>query len=141
MLDQSFSAANFRKIFDLENRAGHYLEGRYFPELEKLSRSLKSCASGFKKLKAKFSNGQFSQQQYNDAKTKLNRSKFGFETRKEELLNQEVERIAQEVSNPGYRFRFRETTLPGGKRGFIADRNDPVTFFCAKQLQSNIRSV
>ena len=36
MLDQSFSADNFRKIFDLENRRGNYLEGKYFPKLKRL---------------------------------------------------------------------------------------------------------
>lgn len=141
MLDQSFSSANFRKIFDLQNRAGHYLEGRYFPELEKLSRQLKSCAGGFKKLKAKLNGFQFSRQQYDDAKAKLNKSRQGFEAKKEELLTQELERIAQEIAKPSFGFRFRKATLRGGKKGYVADPTDPVTFFCIKQLQSNLRSV
>lgn len=34
MLDQSFSAENFRKIFDIENRKGVYLEGEFYADID-----------------------------------------------------------------------------------------------------------
>ena len=51
MLDQSFSFANFRKIFDIENRKGNYLEGEFLPEVKTLSNEIKSCNSALRTLK------------------------------------------------------------------------------------------
>lgn len=51
MLDQSFSVANFQKIFDIENRKGNYLEGKFFPEVEKQSQLVQSCLRDFRLLK------------------------------------------------------------------------------------------
>ncbi len=45
MLDQSFSVENFRKIIDYENRRGIYLEGRFFPEIAKITEEIKECNS------------------------------------------------------------------------------------------------
>ncbi len=43
MLDQSFSAKNFRKIFDYENRKGVYLASKFFPEVHNKSNQIKNC--------------------------------------------------------------------------------------------------
>ena len=43
MLDQSFSAENFRKILDYENRKGLYLEGEYFQDIEIITEEIKKC--------------------------------------------------------------------------------------------------
>ena len=45
MLDQSFSTKNFRKIFDLENRKGNYLEGVFFPGVKAYSQKIQSCVN------------------------------------------------------------------------------------------------
>lgn len=50
MLDQSFSADNFRKIFDLENRKGNYLEGKYFPDLKEISKNTQDYSRKLKKF-------------------------------------------------------------------------------------------
>lgn len=38
MLDQSFSIENFRKILDIENRKGNYLEGEFFTDIADISK-------------------------------------------------------------------------------------------------------
>ena len=43
MLDQSFSTDNFRRILDLENRKGNYLEGKFFPNHKTLTEKIKDC--------------------------------------------------------------------------------------------------
>jgi len=53
MLDQSFSGDNFRKIIDILNRKGTYLEGYYFPEIETISLKIKDCNKEIKELKKK----------------------------------------------------------------------------------------
>jgi len=39
MLDQCFTAESFRKIVDLQNRRGIYLEARFFPQVDAVIRS------------------------------------------------------------------------------------------------------
>ena len=43
MLNQSFSAENFRKIIDFENRKGVFLEGKYFTNLKTITDDIKGC--------------------------------------------------------------------------------------------------
>ena len=45
IINQSFSPENFRTIFDYENRRGVYLEGRFFPEIAKLTDEIKAGVS------------------------------------------------------------------------------------------------
>jgi len=52
MLDQSFSTENLRRIFDLENRTGNYLEGRFFPHIEKITQRIKDKKRDLRKLNA-----------------------------------------------------------------------------------------
>ena len=51
MLNQSFSADNFRKILDLENRKGNYLEGVFFPSLKSFTEEIKDCNRQIKEKK------------------------------------------------------------------------------------------
>ena len=53
LLDQSFSTDNFRKIFDYENRKGQHLEGKFFPEIEKITKNLKNFSLEFRELENK----------------------------------------------------------------------------------------
>lgn len=43
MLDQSFSAENFRRILDKENRKGMYLEKLFFPNICRIVDEIKQC--------------------------------------------------------------------------------------------------
>ena len=42
MLDQMFTAENFRRIYDAENRKGLDLANRYFPSLEPLTLAVRT---------------------------------------------------------------------------------------------------
>lgn len=42
MLDQMFTAENFRRIYDAENRKGFDLANRYFPSLEPLTLAVRA---------------------------------------------------------------------------------------------------
>ena len=53
MLNQLFTAENFRRILDYENRKGVYLEGKFFPEAHDITEELKEYADKIRKLKKK----------------------------------------------------------------------------------------
>ena len=68
MLDQSFSTDNFRKIFDLENRKGNYLEGDFFPELEKLSQKVQANSHALREIRRNRSS--YALEKYQELKSK-----------------------------------------------------------------------
>lgn len=141
MLDQSFSADNFRRIFDLKNREGQYLERRFFPHLMNLTRSLKSIATEFRALKIRRSARQITLEQYDQDKIRLNREKSTIKDEKEAQLNRELEQIAGTLARSDFQFSFTPAILPGRKSGFVASKQDPATYFCMAQLQHNLRSL
>ena len=51
MLNQSFSAENFRKILDLENRKGVFLEGEFFLSLKPITEDIRECNKNIKNKK------------------------------------------------------------------------------------------
>jgi len=51
MADQSFSSDNFRKILDMENRKGVYLEGRFFPNIKSVTEKIKRCKAEIREKK------------------------------------------------------------------------------------------
>ena len=52
MFDQSFSSKKLRRIFDLENRKGNYLDQVFLPEIEAISRQIKSVRARIRKTKS-----------------------------------------------------------------------------------------
>jgi len=51
MLDQMFTAENFRRIYDTENRKGVDLATRFFPTLEPLTHALRDKVKEIRDLR------------------------------------------------------------------------------------------
>ena len=51
MLDQMFTAENFRRIYDAENRKGVDLAARYFPTLEPFTHDVRDKAQEIRDLR------------------------------------------------------------------------------------------
>ncbi|WP_445369275.1 antiviral reverse transcriptase Drt3a [Methylomonas sp. BW4-1] len=134
MLDQSFSVENFRKIFDYENRKGSYLEGRYFPEIEEVTKQLKTCVGKIKKLKVELPN-------YEELKLALNSEKEILKDKKEKLLNIELEKICHIVSRNDFSFNLIKVDTPTGKPIYKIDEFDVYSYFIIKQIQYNIKKL
>lgn len=102
MLDQSFSANNFRKILDIENRKGVYLEGDFFEELVELTNDIKSINSEIKALRKK----GLTQEEYYVEKEILNENKEIIKLQKEEKLEQELESISKTITSKDFRLEL-----------------------------------
>jgi hypothetical protein len=137
MLNQSFTVENFRKIFDYENRKGRYLEGRYFPEIEKITQKLKTCAGEFKSLKNEKPN--LSLNNYENKKQQLNQQKQNFKKQKEELLTQELEKISNEIHKDNFSVKLIQIKTPMEKPVYSIDKSDCCSYFLIKQIQYNIQ--
>lgn len=138
MLDQSFSAANFRQIVDIENRKGIYLEGEYFPDVEEKSKEIQSVKSDLRSLKQE--KAGCSEDEYEAKRTELSSQLESLKKLKEKLLLEELEAISKRINSKGFSFGITEVDVGKPKKAFMAERN-AATFFALKQVQHNIRSL
>lgn len=138
MFDQSFTAENFRKIFDYENRKGIYLEGKFFPEVEKITFELKKCSKEIKSLRKQESS--LSPEDYETKKKALNKTKKELKNQKNTLLTEELEKISATITSDHFRIALHAVSTPSGKTAYAAN-NDPQSYFAVKQIQYNIHKL
>jgi reverse transcriptase-like protein len=136
MLNQAFTAATFRALFDYENRKGVYLEAKFFTEIEKLTQAIKVCMADIRGLKKK--KRTLVPAYYKLKKDMLNEEKLTLKAKKEALLTDELEKIASDIANGNLKVGLRRVTLPKGKIAFATDPSAR-SFFIIKQLQYNMR--
>lgn len=138
LLDQSFSAENFRKIFDLENRKGNFLEGKYFPELKEITFEIKQSVSDIRALRR--SKNNFSKSEYLAKQKALHQKKTDLKEKKEERLTKLLEKVAEEVNQKNFTFGITEQDV-GLNKPVYREEQKPSTFFVLKQLQYNFRKL
>jgi hypothetical protein len=138
MLNQSFTVSNFRKVFDYENRKGYYLEGRFYPEIEKITNQLKDCATQFKELNTK--RDAISPEDYEHEKSKLNAKKDSLKNKKEDLLIKELNNLCDKINNREYQIDFNKFELRG-KDCYRIEKNNIPAYFIVKQIQYTLRKI
>ena len=136
MLDQSFSFANFRKIFDIENRKGNYLEGEFLPEVKTLSNEIKSCNSALRTLK--LDKSQYTDDELEEKKANLLKKIKALKEKKENKIIGELKEVSAAVNSKGFSISIKEVDIGKLKKVFVAERTAP-NFFALKQIQYNIR--
>lgn len=140
MLNQLFTAENFRRIFDYENRKGVYLEGRFFPEAHQIVGKLKKCAIDIRELKKERRSFGPDTPEAKRLNRKIDRREERRKTlkkKKEELLTNELEKVSSEITSGKFNIGLREIKVKG--KTAYACSNNATTYFVLKQLQLNIR--
>ena len=135
MLDQMFTAENFRLIFDSENRKGLDVASRYFPSLEPDTLAVRDKVQEIRNLRAKETTlkaEDFSAQLL-ALKTELSTMKDAKSAAVDDLM----EEISLKVLQSGFKIELTQKIGPKGKPVFTIDA-EPETFFVIKQLQRNI---
>jgi len=129
MLDQSFSAVNFRRILDLANRKGVHVEDKLsMITIRKINEDIRNCNFQIRiKKKA----------QDTTAVKTLYKNKKALRERKETELDIELERISQQIASKSFKIDFKKVDIPGGKTIYTTP-NTPEHFFVLKQIQRNI---
>ncbi len=138
MVSESFSAHNFRQIFDYENRRGLNLEAKFFPEIEEVTRAIKVCMADIRGLKRQ--KRALLPEYYVLKKAILNEEKLILKKKKEELLTKELENISSEIASGNMRVGLQQVAIPGGKIAYAVDKT-PKAYFIIKQLQQNVRKL
>lgn len=139
MLDQSFSADNFQKIFDDENRKGNDLASRFFPKVKDLNNKIRNENIKLRKKKSGLN--------------KLQKAKIREDIREEikrlvekrdvdlkiELENLE-EKVSENTKNGFAINLIRDDTITS-KPVYLTPNEDAVSYFIIKQIQRNIRKL
>lgn len=130
MLDQSFSADNFRKILDWENRKGLYLEGRFFPNLKQITEEIKLCNVEIREKKKDSNRNEIELNELYEKRELLKKNK-------EEQLTNELQEVSKKVVERGFEIDLKKIGIPNDKPIYtIADT--PENYFAMKQIQRNV---
>lgn len=137
MINQSFSAENFEKIFNIENRKGK-INKEFLPS-EYIARicDIKSKRLEIKGLKAKRESEEITKDEYRTKKDLFDDEIKKLQAEKEEILYEQLKVISKKVNNPKFNFVF-EVGERNGKQTYEFG-NDEAQFYAIKQLQYNVR--
>ena len=136
MLDQSFSTDNFRKIFDLENRKGNYLEGDFFPDLQKLSQKVQASSHALREVRRNRSS--YTPEKYQELKSKVKEQLESRRSDWESELVKQLDGVSSEVCNRNFSFGLTELDIGTSKTVFVSDKS-AAAYFALKQMQFNVR--
>lgn len=138
MLDQMFTAENFRRIYDAENRKGLDLASRYFPTLEPLTLAVREKVQDIRDHRANQATmtADVFEATLIDLKKKLADAKAEKSTAVDAMMDE----ISQKVLKPAFKIDLARKDGPNGKPVFCIDA-EPETFFIVKQLQRNINRI
>ena len=135
LLDQMFTAENFRRIFDTENRKGLDVVGRFFPHLEPMTLSVHDKVAEireWRKGKAAVSVADFEA-----GEIKLKSELVELKANKSAAIDTEMEKLSTAVAAPGFKLALIQKIGPKAKPVYCID-GTAETFFVVKQLQRNI---
>ena len=138
MLDQMFTAENFRRIYDAENRKGVDLASLYFPTLDPFTIAVREKVQDirdFRKTEATMTADAF-EAQLLELKAVLAELK----TAKSSAVDALMDGICQKVLKASFKIDLSQKIGPKGKAVFCIDA-EPETFFVIKQLQRNIHRI
>lgn len=137
MLKQTFTADNFRKIFDQENRRGANLEADFFPDVEKVTKKIQKCKEDLRALKGK--RATLPPDEYEKQRSALDENKQQLKTTKEDLLTKELERISSNIAAGNIGMALKSRSIKG-KAAYEVERN-VVSHFALKQVLYNLNRV
>ena len=138
MLDQMFTAENFRRIYDAENRKGVDLATRFFPTLEPMTLAVRDKIKDIRdlrKVEATLTADDFKKQLL-----ALKAELVALKGDKSSAIDALMDDISQKVLKQSFKIGLSQKTGPNGKPVFCIDA-EPKTFFVIKQLQRNIHRI
>ncbi len=133
-----FTAENFRRVFDTENRKGLDLVGLYFPHLDPKTISVRDKISEIRTLRTRQST--FPAETYAAHHAELKTELAALKAEKSAAIELEMENLSVKVAQPHFKLTLEKKIGPLSKPVFCID-GSPETFFVIKQLQRNIHRI
>lgn len=136
MLNQSFSAENFRKILNIENRKGIYLEGEFYTDIADVNVRIKETNNDIKILRSK----GLPKEEFIKKKEELNTIKEKLKEKREGLLFEKLNVISAYVTSPDFKLQIEVDTAISTKAVYKTTRILE-NILTLKQLQYNFRKL
>lgn len=137
MIDQSFSAENFEKIFNIENRKGNINKDTLPAEYITLLVRIKEIRENINELRDKYRREEISKDDFLKERDAQNDKIKKLQSEKETILYENLKKISEEVNSSKFRFDFNVGDHKGKPTYEIG--NNVAQFYAIKQLQYNIR--
>ncbi|MCQ9616544.1 hypothetical protein L1889_07345 [Paenalcaligenes niemegkensis] len=125
MLDQMFTAENFRRIYDAENRKGADLATRYFPTLEPFTLSIRNKVQEIRDLRK--SESTFKASDFEARLLTLKAELTALKVVKSSAVDALMDEISHKVLKPSFKIDLSQKMGPKGKAVFCIDE-EPETF-------------
>lgn len=138
MLDQMFTAENFRRIYDAENRKGLDLANRYFPSLEPLTLAVRAKVQEIRDHRA--ARATMNVDVFESKLLVLQNELAALKADKVAAVDALMDEISHKVLKPTFKIELSKKDGPNGKPVYCIDA-EPETFFVIKQLQRNINRI
>ena len=135
MLDQMFTAENFRRIFDVENRKGLDVAGLYFPHLSPMTHAIRDKVAEIRQWRK--DKPSLPATAFEAGESKLKTELVELKAQKSAAIDVEMEKLSAIVAKNGFKLELTQKTGPKGKPVFCID-GSPETLFVVKLLQRNI---
>ena len=136
MLDQSFSVDNFRKILDIENRKGVYLEGKFYSDIANINSKIKLANEEIRALKKR----GLTREEFLSEREKINEVKNDLKEKKEIKVMANLRRVSNNVTSSKFRIELTVdntiTKKPVYKTKYVLEN-----ILTLKQLQYNFRKL
>lgn len=136
MLDQSFSAENFRKILDIENRKGFYYEGEFYADIDKINKKIKDLNSDIRALRTK----GLSKEDFIEERKAIDEKKEELKAKKEEKLIEKLAVVSSAVTAGSFKFQIVVDNTITAKPVYKTVHNLE-NILTLKQLQYNFRKL
>jgi len=133
-----FTAENFRRIYDNENRKGLDLASRYFPELEPYTLAVHKKTQEIRELRAK--KATLKAENFSTQQATLKDELARLKAKKLAAIDDAMEEISRKVLQSNFNIDLAKKSEIKGKDIFCIDAR-PETFFVIKQLQRNINRI
>lgn len=130
-----FTAENFRRIFDAENRKGLDVAGIYFPRINDMTNLVRDKVAEIRKWRKDETTMSATAFKLGEEKLKLELAEL--KAKKSAAIDREMENLSAVVAAPGFKIELTQKTGPKGKPVYCLD-GAAATFFVVKQLQRNI---
>ncbi|WP_371999212.1 RNA-directed DNA polymerase (plasmid) [Tistrella mobilis] len=138
MLDQMFTAENFRRIYDAENRKGLDLVSRYFPSLKPLTLAVRAKVQDIRDLRA--ARATMNVKEFEATLLVLQNELNALKADKSAAIDALMDELSHKVLKSSFKIELSKKDGPNGKPVFCIDA-EPETFFVIKQLQRNINKI
>lgn len=136
MLDQSFSAENFFKIFGIENRKGSFNKKLYSQEYLAKHQEAKEKYNNIISYRKLFQ-GVNAEQMFQSLKV-LNEQKDKLDEEKDQILLSELEKASDKINQKSFVFSLSAREW-NEKTVYSIEKNNISAFYAMKQLQYNLR--